>query len=67
MNKDTLRKLYNSHEARCCKCNCRLISAQPLGSVFVLDISGQFYCTKCDVIFDDVDERIFDINLYEEE
>ena len=60
-----LKQLYNTHKAICCKCGCSLESSMPLGSVFILDINGNFYCTNCDKEFDDIDDRIYDENLYE--
>ena len=30
-----------------------------LSDFFVMDIQGNFYCAKCDSIFEDGDERIF--------
>ena len=58
-----LVKKYNQHSANCYVCGCRLTSecGVPLGSMFVLDTSGRYYCTRCDAIFEDGDERIFDV------
>lgn len=61
-----LLKLYHSHKAQCCKCGCTLESVQDLGSVFVLDYKGKFYCMNCDIVFNDVDARIFEAEFYEE-
>lgn len=61
-----LLKLYHSHKANCCKCGCSLESPLDLGSVFVLDYDGNFYCMGCDEIFSDADERIFEAEFYEE-
>lgn len=60
-----LKRLYNGHKNICCKCGCSLSSAPdiPLGSVFVLDRQGRFYCMDCDGDFEDGDERIYDIEL----
>ena len=56
-----LHKLYHRQKSKCCKCGCILESASaPLGSVFVMDKGGNFYCTNCDYIFEDGDERIYD-------
>lgn len=60
-----LLKLYHSHKARCCKCDCALESELDLGSVFVLDHDGNFYCMNCDSEFHDGDERIFEAEFYE--
>lgn len=62
-----LLERYNTNEARCCRCGCKLTSADglPLGAVFVLDKNGKFYCTNCDDIFDDIDDRIFEPDLDE--
>ena len=65
MNEDELIRLYHSHKANCCKCGCYLESDFDLGSIFVLDCNGNFYCTNCDNIFDDIDDRIFE--LWEDE
>lgn len=65
----TLRELkakYNLHKARCCSCGCSLSSPLPLGSVFVLDKGGNYFCMGCDAIFEDGDERIFEEELYNE-
>ena len=64
----TLKKLYNSNKATCCKCRCALQTTPgfPIGSVFVLDLDGNFYCMGCDAEFEDGDERIFDEDLYAE-
>lgn len=55
-----------SHKARCCKCDCALESELDLGSVFVLDYNGNFYCMNCDLEFHDGDERIFEAEFYED-
>lgn len=56
-----LRKLYNSTHANCCKCGCELETCgDPLGQYFVLDRDGKFYCMDCDIIFDEVDDRIYE-------
>ena len=67
MDIDQLLDLYHSHRAECCKCGCYLESDFDLGSIFVLDYDGNFYCMNCDNIFDDVDDRIFEAELYEDE
>lgn len=69
MSTSELLKKYNTNAARCCKCGCKLTSADelPLGAVFVLDRNGDFYCTNCDDIFDDIDDRIFEPYLDEED
>lgn len=62
-----LKKLYNSNKATCCRCGRALYSiGMPIGSVFVLDLEGNFYCMGCDAEFHDGDERIFDEDLYED-
>ena len=67
MDIDQLLDLYHSHRAECCKCGCYLESDFDLGSIFVLDYNGNFYCMNCDNIFDDVADRIFDAEFYEDE
>lgn len=67
MDIDQLLDLYHSHRAECCKCGCYLESDFDLGSIFVLDYDGNFYCMNCDNIFDDVDDRIFEAEFYEDE
>lgn len=67
MDIDKLLDLYHSHRADCCKCGCYLESDFDLGSIFVLDYDGNFYCMNCDNIFDDVDDRIFEAEFYEDE
>lgn len=67
MDIDQLLDLYHSHRADCCKCGCYLESDFDLGSIFVLDYDGNFYCMNCDNIFDDVDDRIFEAEFYENE
>lgn len=65
MNHSELRRLYNSSKNKCCKCGCNLEDVNgKLGSVFVLDTDGNFYCMNCDSEFEEGDERIYDINLY---
>lgn len=57
-----------SRKAYCCNCGRALESVSiPLADVFVMDKEGNFYCMNCDSVFDDVDERIFDLDLEEEE
>ena len=67
LTKGELDRLYNSSKNYCCKCGCALedINDQ-LGSVFVLDKRGNFYCMDCDIEFEDGDERIYEPDLYEE-
>lgn len=60
-----LLELYHSHKANCCNCGCQIESGFALGSVFVLDYDGNFYCMGCDDIFGDCDERIFEAEFYE--
>lgn len=67
MDIDQLLDLYHLHRAECCKCGCYLESDFDLGSIFVLDYDGNFYCMNCDNIFDDVDDRIFEAWFYEDE
>ena len=67
MDIDQLLDLYHSHRTECCKCGCYLESDFDLGSIFVLDYDGNFYCMNCDNIFDDVDDRIFEAEFYEDE
>ena len=67
MDIDQLLDLYHSHRAECCKCWYYLESDFDIGSIFVLDYDGNFYCMNCDNIFDDVDDRIFEAEFYEDE
>ena len=67
MDIDQLLDLYHSHRAECCKFGCYLESDFDLGSIFVLDYNGNFYCMNCDNIFDDVSDRIFEAEFYEDE
>ena len=67
MEINKLLELYHSHKANCCKCGCYLESDFDLGSIFVLDYDGNFYCINCDNIFDDEDERIFEAEFYEDD
>ncbi len=61
LSEEELKALYNSSVNHCCKCGCRLEDANGrLGSVFVLDKKGNFYCMNCDGDFEDVDDRIYD-------
>lgn len=63
-----LLNLYHSHENVCCKCGCALEDVNgELGSVFVMDYGGNFYCMDCDKEFKDGDERIFEAEFYEED
>ena len=50
MNYLQLHNLYNAKKGTCCKCGTTLYSdgEQPLGSVFVLDTAGNYYCIHCD-------------------
>lgn len=67
MTKAELMERYNSHKDECCKCGCLLTASSCLGQFFVMDCEGNFYCTECDKIFEDVDERIFEPDLYDDE
>ncbi len=60
-----LMERYNCHKAYCRECGRFLTSAQPLGSVFVMDTNGDFYCSFCDDEFEDGDDRIFEPDLVE--
>ena len=62
-----LLKLYHSHKGNCCRCGCELCdnTGFGLGSVFVLDYDGNFYCANCDGEFIDNDARIFEAEFYE--
>lgn len=63
---EELLALYNSKKGVCCKCGCTLEDNNgQLGSVFVLDRAGNFYCTNCDGEFEDGDENIFEAEFYE--
>lgn len=60
LNRD-LRTLYYAPDAFCCKCGTNLSDANGMvGSVFVMDKCGNFYCCDCDKDFKDGDERIFE-------
>ena len=61
-SEEELHRLYHTYKNKCCVCGTSLNSAEgvPLGSVFVLDVYGNFYCTECDYEFEDGDERIYD-------
>ena len=67
MNKLDLMKIYHSRKANCCRCGAALSATISLGRFFVMDYEGNYYCTECDVEFDDGDERIFEPDLMEEE
>lgn len=43
-----MEKRYHSHKANCRLCGCYLESFMPLGSMFVMDCDGNFYCTECE-------------------
>lgn len=60
IQKKELKKLYFAHKGNCCKCGAFLASDNPLGSFFILDRSGNFYCSDCDSEFEDGDPRIVD-------
>lgn len=62
-----LYELYKSKDGYCSVCGCKLRddTGFGLGSVFVLDKCGKFYCMDCDNMFSDGDERIFDCNSFE--
>ena len=61
-----LKERYNSTKGVCAHCGCSLESwcGSPLGSVFVMDKEGNFYCANCEIfIFEDGDERIYEPDL----
>jgi hypothetical protein len=63
MTFNELQEKYNSHKAVCVVCGKSLETSQeagPLGQYFVMDKDGNFYCTDCDIDFEDGDDRIFD-------
>lgn len=63
-----LHRLYHKRRARCSECGCRISSiGVPLGSIFVLDKNGNYYCMHCDDRFEDGDERIYDEEIDNEE
>lgn len=63
-----LRTLYYNDKACCCRCGTHLSDANHvIGSVFVMDKNGNFYCTNCDGDFEDGDERIFEAEFCEED
>lgn len=66
-NRD-LRSLYYAPDAFCCKCGTHLSDKNHMvGSVFVMDKCGNFYCMNCDKEFKDGDERIFEPEFCEAE
>lgn len=44
----------------CCGTLLQTAQGDPLSNYFVMDIQGNFYCTECDTIFEDGDERIYE-------
>lgn len=62
MTDEQLHELYNTDIAVCSVCGCFLESAcgAPLGSIFVLDKNGHYYCMNCDSKFENGDENIYD-------
>ena len=46
-------------ECHCCGALLLASHGHKLSDFFVMDIQGHFYCTDCDVIFEDGDDRIF--------
>lgn len=63
-----LLKLYHSSRNKCCKCGCTLEDFNgELGSVFILDYDGNFYCMDCDKEFEEYDDRIFEAEFFEGE
>lgn len=63
MTFNELQEKYNSHKAVCSVCGKSLETSKeagPIGQYFVLDKEGNFYCTDCDIDFEDCDDRIFD-------
>ena len=67
MTKAELMKRYNSQKDECCECGCLLTASSCLGDFFVMDYEGNFYCTECEDKFEDVDERIFEPDLCDNE
>lgn len=61
MDIEYLEIQYHKTGAYCDTCGRKLISSfgEPLGRYFVMDIQGRFYCTRCDGIFVDGDDRIY--------
>ena len=61
MDEKYLENRYHKTGAFCDLCGRKLISGcgEPLGRYFVMDVQGRFYCTHCDTIFEDGDERIY--------
>lgn len=61
MDREYLEIQYHKYCAYCDLCGRKLISynGEPLGRYFVMDVQGRFYCTRCDSIFTDGDERIY--------
>lgn len=53
--KDTMRE-----RCHCCGILIETAHGDPLSDYFVMDIQGNFYCTRCDEIFEDEDERIYE-------
>lgn len=69
LNRQLRDLYYKTHKAHCCKCGCGLEDNDGcgLGTFFVLDKNGNFYCMGCDEIFEDGDERIFEPEFCEAE
>ena len=65
MKTKELYELYFSRKNNCCICGCELEdnTGCGLGSVFVLDNDGNFYCMDHDTHFEDYDERIFEADI----
>ena len=62
MNRDYLanRFLHETHaECHCCGMLLKTQFNEPLSTYFVMNKQGHFYCTQCDAIFEDGDERIY--------
>lgn len=57
-----LKRRYKSTWGNCCKCGCRLetFDMVPLGLIYKMDKKGKFYCLKCETIFEEKDERLYE-------
>ncbi len=62
MSREALLTRYNQvNHAHCCICGTTLstIFGGPISDYFIMDIKGDFYCSSCDTIFKEGDDRIF--------
>ena len=62
MSREALLTRYNQvNHANCYICGTTLstIFGGPISDYFTMDIQGNFYCSGCDTIFKEGDDRIF--------